>query len=228
MAQITIKKTAYAALGLPIQIVNKLREGVSSVAESADGARERLILQVQDVVDEWQQEGERITTSVVDKVRSRSDEAKEVASERIAIGEDVIRGVAAGVTQPAVPVEQINGIGPKYADELTSAGVVTTFALLERCDSPEAIDRLAAQTGISAALIESWLEDADLTRINGIGREHMTLLNTIGVGTISSFAEQAEQELWKKASALKRAEIGPIPSEATFASWIHTAKKLTP
>lgn len=228
MAQITIKKTAYAALGLPIQIVNKLREGVSSVAESADGARERLILQVQDVVDEWQQEGERITTSVVDKVRSRSDEAKEVASERIAIGEDVIRGVAAGVTQPAVPVEQINGIGPKYADELTSAGVVTTFALLERCDSPEAIDRLAAQTGISAALIESWLEDADLTRINGIGREHMTLLNTIGVGAISSFAEQAEQELWKKASALKRAEFGPIPSEATFASWIHTAKKLTP
>lgn len=54
------------------------------------------------------------------------------------------------------PVQSIKGIGPSYADRLGDAGVHTVSDLADA--DP---DTLAAETGISAARISSWIELAN-------------------------------------------------------------------
>ena len=230
--QSAVKKTAYAALGLPSQIASKLREGMSNLSETSAETREKLMAQLEKSVDEWKAEGEKVTKSVMDKVKDTTevatDKAKEVmetAKEKVKTGGDIAEGAAATVTEPIVPVDMIDGVGPSYADELTKAGIVSTIALVERCDSPEAIERLAEQTGIGAGLIENWVKDADLTRVSGVGAETMATLNQFGVGTVKSLAAQSASDLRSKMEADEDYD-GPVPSEKTLTSYINSAKGL--
>ena len=230
--QSKLKKTAYATLGLPTQIANKLREGMSNLSETSAETREKLMAQLEKSVDEWKAEGERVTKTVMEKVKDTTevatDKAKEVmetARDKVKTGGDVAQGAAATVTEPIVPVDLIDGVGPSYATELTKAGVISTIALVERCDSPEAIERLAEQTGIGAGLIENWVNDADLTRVSGVGAETMATLNRFGVGTVKSLATQSAADLRAKMEADEDFD-GPVPSEKTLTSYINSAKGL--
>ena len=104
--------------------------------------------------------------------------------------------------------------------------MATTRGLLERCDSQDAIQRLADQTGIGAGLIEGWVADADLTRIGGIGSDHMSLLNAISIGAISHLAEQSAEDLRRMATELDDETLGSIPSEDTFSRWVSLARQI--
>ncbi len=59
-----------------------------------------------------------------------------------------------------VDITDIDGIGPKYAEALNKAGIVTVQNLLDKCSSEEALAGLAEETGLSEKSIESWLEQA--------------------------------------------------------------------
>ncbi len=230
--QSAVKKGAYAALGLPSQIANKLREGMSNISETSAETRAKLMAQLEQSVDEWKAEGERVTKSVIGKVKDSTEaatgkakEVMETAKDKVKTGTEAAESAAATVARPAVPIETIDGVGPSYASVLEKAGVGSTLALVERCDSSEAIGRLAEQTSISTALIENWVSNADLTRVSGVGFETMKTLNRFGVGTVKSLAGQDPAAMREKMAGDARFR-GSVPSEKTLLGWIDSAKAL--
>ena len=72
----------------------------------------------------------------------------------------------------AYKIDEIEGIGAKYAERLQAAGIKTTDDLLKACGSRNGRDDMAGQTGFSASQLLKWANMADLMRISGIGEEY--------------------------------------------------------
>jgi predicted flap endonuclease-1-like 5' DNA nuclease len=124
-------------------------------------------------------------------------------------------------TQPIVPLEAIDGIGPTYARKLAAAGITSTSALLARCDSESAVARLSRQAGIAEGLIAGWVKSADLTRIDGVGTDHMELLNTAGIGSVEQLTEIDPRELHGMLAATnaENETVASVPGAATLRDW---------
>jgi len=126
-------------------------------------------------------------------------------------------------------IEEIEGIGAQFADQLRGAEVRTTEALLERGRTPKGRQDLADAAGLSVSRILEWVNRADLFRIKGIGSEYSDLLEVAGVDTV---AELAQRNATNLAAALAKAVdehpsiVRRVPTEATVADWIKQAKDL--
>ena len=68
-------------------------------------------------------------------------------------------------------IEDVEGIGPGFAQKLSADGVETTDALLEQAGSSAGRDKLSEATGISGKLLLEGVNHADLMRSNGGGSE---------------------------------------------------------
>jgi predicted flap endonuclease-1-like 5' DNA nuclease len=126
-------------------------------------------------------------------------------------------------------IEEVEGIGPAYAEKLTAAGVATVDQLLERGAKPSGRQSIADATGISAMLILEWVNHADLWRINGVGSEYSDLLEAAGVDSPAELAQRNAANLAQTFQDLDAARpnwIRQIPSEATISGWIEQAKGL--
>ena len=126
-------------------------------------------------------------------------------------------------------IEEVEGVGPAYAEKLVAAGVATTDQLLERGAKPSGRQAIADATGISATLILEWVNHADLWRINGVGSEYSDLLEAAGVDSPAELAQRNAANLAQTFQDLDAARpnwIRQIPSEATIAGWIEQAKGL--
>jgi len=62
----------------------------------------------------------------------------------------------------SVPIKEIEGIGPSYAEKLAAMGIKTTEDLLKAGRTPEGRRELAEKTGIPLRLILRWVNLADL------------------------------------------------------------------
>ncbi len=229
MTQSTLKKSAYVAVGVPVHLMSLLRDRVASTRDAVEDLRDRLSEDAQAAFDEWVTEGERLVASLRGQVRDRQESITGTVRSSAGKAKDVGRGLTATLTEPVVSIDEIDGVGPAYAEKLATAGVISTRALVERCDSAEAIARLSDQTGIATALIERWVASADLSRVKGVGDEHMSLLNRIGVGSIAALAAANAADLHRRTVALEEdvpARVSAIPSEATLGDWIRQAKAL--
>jgi predicted flap endonuclease-1-like 5' DNA nuclease len=126
-------------------------------------------------------------------------------------------------------IEEIEGIGPQFAEQLRGAGVRTTEALLERGGTRKGRQELADASGLTGARILEWVNRADLFRIKGIGSEFSDLLEVAGVDTV---AELAQRNATNLAAALAKAVeerpsiVRRVPSESVVADWIAQAKDL--
>ena len=126
-------------------------------------------------------------------------------------------------------IEEIEGVGPAYAEKLVAAGVATTDQLLERGAKPSGRQAIAQATGISATLILEWVNHADLWRINGVGSEYSDLLEAAGVDSPAELAQRNAASLAQTFQDLDAARpnwIRQVPSEATIAGWIEQSKGL--
>ena len=126
-------------------------------------------------------------------------------------------------------IEEVEGVGPAYAEKLTAAGVATTDQLLERGAKPSGRQAIADATGISAMLILEWVNHADLWRIDGVGSEYSDLLEAAGVDSAAELAQRNAANLAQTFQDLDAARpnwIRQIPSEATISRWIEQAKTL--
>lgn len=228
MTQQTLKKSAYAAVGVPVHAMNTVRERLSAARKAFDEMRDRVADDAAATFDQWADEGERLFASIEQRFTDRRDKIEEEISSRTATMADVGRGLAETFTEPLIPIDEIDGIGPSYAAKLAKAGIISTAAFVERSKTKESLERLASQTGISDTLLEKWAASADLTRIKGVGDESMTLLNGIGIGTLSDLASAKPAALHEKAVALeaKSRDSFSIPSADTFRGWVASAKKL--
>jgi predicted flap endonuclease-1-like 5' DNA nuclease len=126
-------------------------------------------------------------------------------------------------------IEEVEGIGPGFAQKLAAAGVATTDALLEQGGSAAGRDRLSEATGISEKQLLEWVNHADLMRINGVGSEYADLLEAAGVDSCAELARRNAANLattFQELDAARPNWIRQIPGEKTIAGWIEQAAGL--
>jgi predicted flap endonuclease-1-like 5' DNA nuclease len=126
-------------------------------------------------------------------------------------------------------IQDVEGIGPTFADKLNAAGVQTTDDLLDRGAIAAGRDRLSEETGISERLLLEWVNHADLMRIDGVGSEYADLLEAAGVDSCAELARRNAANLattFQELDAARPNTVRQVPSEATIQRWIDQADKL--
>lgn len=125
-------------------------------------------------------------------------------------------------------IEDIEGIGPQYAEKLKAEGISSVEKLLEAGATAKGRDDIAAQTGISNKLLLTWVNHADLFRIKGVAGQFSELLEAAGVDTVPELAqrnpENLQAALAKTNEEKKLAKTMPSVSQVT--NWIAEAKLL--
>ncbi|HOT61730.1 MAG TPA: DUF4332 domain-containing protein [Treponemataceae bacterium] len=125
-------------------------------------------------------------------------------------------------------LEDIEGIGPKYAATLRKAGVRSTNDLLKKGANPEGRKTISKESGITEKLILEWVNHCDLFRVKGIGPEYADLLEEAGVDTVVELGKRKADNLAEALSALneKKKLVRVVPGSAKVATWIAQAKSL--
>ena len=130
----------------------------------------------------------------------------------------------------AKKIDEIQGIGPVFAEKLAAAGVNTVEGLLSEGASKPGRKKLAETTGIDEAKILNWVNKADLFRVKGIGPQFSELLEAAGVDTVKELRNRNAENLHAKLVEVQ-AEKGltrAVPSAGQVAEYIEFAKKLEP
>ncbi|MFN4285153.1 MAG: DUF4332 domain-containing protein [Lacibacter sp.] len=124
----------------------------------------------------------------------------------------------------------IEGIGPNYAAKLEEQGVHTTTDLLNVAGTKKGRQQLATATGIPESLILTWVNHADLCRINGIAGQFAELLEAAGVDTVKELAHRNAANLHQKLFETneKFGLTGKIPSAEQLQKMIDQAATLEP
>jgi hypothetical protein len=126
-------------------------------------------------------------------------------------------------------IDEVEGIGPAQAAKLSSAGVSTTDALLERGAKPAGRKSLEDATGISGKLILEWVNHVDLMRIKGVGSEHSDLLEAAGVDSPAELAGRNAANLaitFLEVVAARPGIVRRIPTESETQGWIDQSRDL--
>jgi predicted flap endonuclease-1-like 5' DNA nuclease len=125
-------------------------------------------------------------------------------------------------------LEQVEGIGVKYAKDLRKAGVRSTASLLKRGSTPSGRKEISATSGIGKKLILEWVNHVDLFRIKGVGEEYADLLEEAGVDTVVELAQRRADNLYQKMLEVnaRKKLVRRVPSRGMVAGWITQAKKL--
>ncbi|RLG63389.1 DUF4332 domain-containing protein [archaeon] len=128
----------------------------------------------------------------------------------------------------SVPIKEIEGIGPSYAEKLAAMGIKTTEDLLKAGRTPEGRRELAEKTGIPLRLILRWVNLADLIRIEGISGEYSDLLEEAGVDTVVELSRRDPEKLYAKLVEVneKKKLVRRLPTLEMVTSWVEQAKKL--
>ena len=125
-------------------------------------------------------------------------------------------------------IDEIEGLGPVYAEKLQAVGIKTTDAYLERAKDPKGRKALAEETGIDDKRILKWANMADLMRISGVGEEYSELLEAAGVDTVKELKHRVPANLHAKMKEVNEAKklVRQLPSESGVEKWVAQAKEL--
>ena len=127
-------------------------------------------------------------------------------------------------------IDDVEGIGLKYAALLISEGIKTTENLLEAGANKKGRKSIAEKTDISEKMILTWVNMCDLFRVKGVGGQFAELLESAGVDTVKELRNRNAANL-----ALAMAEVNKTkricrvsPSIVLTSKWIEQAKQLEP
>ncbi len=125
-------------------------------------------------------------------------------------------------------IREVEGIGPVYAEKLAAAGITTTEGLLKAAGHKAGRTALAAETGISEAMLLDWVNRADLMRIKGVGGEYSDLLEAAGVDTVKELARRNPENLHAALLETNKAKklVRRVPSLKDVQAWVAMAKTL--
>ena len=125
-------------------------------------------------------------------------------------------------------VEFIEGIDAAYAAKLNQAGVMTVLDLLQRGATRKGRAELVESTGIDAGLILTWVNHADLFRIEGVGKQFGELLEAAGVDTVVELAQRNPANLFSKLAQVNAEKklAGRSPRQDEVNTWVQQAKGL--
>lgn len=125
-------------------------------------------------------------------------------------------------------IDNIEGIGPAYAERLRAAGVRSTRALLQRGGNPKGRKALAAAVNIDETRILEWVNHADLFRVRGIGSEYSDLLEAAGVDTVPELRQRNARALYERLVRTndEKKLVRKLPTAEQVAEWVEQAKTL--
>ena len=126
-------------------------------------------------------------------------------------------------------IEEIEGIGPVYAEKLRGAGIDTVEGLLDKGASRGGRTAIADATGIDGGMVLEWVNHADLMRIKGVGPQYSDLLEAAGVDSPAELAHRNAANLadaFQSIVAERPGIVRRIPTESEVAGWIDEAKTL--
>lgn len=129
-----------------------------------------------------------------------------------------------------VSVETIEGVGPKYAQQLAEVGIVSTDDLLEVAGDRKGRQDLVDNTGISGKLILKWVNRADLMRVPGVGEEYSDLLEAAGVDTVKELRNRNPEHLYQALLAINEQKnlVRRAPHQSEVEAWIQAAEEIDP
>jgi predicted flap endonuclease-1-like 5' DNA nuclease len=163
--------------------------------------------------------------------KAAADEAAAVAAAEEAAAPEVV--VEEPADAPAAPerkgdIEEIEGIGPAFAEKLRAADVSSIDALLEKGATPEGRSALVEQTGIDHVRVLRWVNHADLIRVVGIGPEFAELLEASGVDSVPELAQRNVENLVTALTETNdaRSLVRRVPGASEVTDWIEQAKAL--
>ena len=125
-------------------------------------------------------------------------------------------------------IDEIEGIGGKYAKKLVKAGIKTVEDLLEKGATKKGRNELAKLTGLSEKLILTWVNHADLFRVKGIGKQYAELLEVAGVDTVVELSKRNPENLLDAMVKTneKKHLVRALPYLKQVKKWVEQAKKL--
>jgi predicted flap endonuclease-1-like 5' DNA nuclease len=126
-------------------------------------------------------------------------------------------------------LEDIEGIGPVYAEKLRGAGIRSVEALTKAGATPAGRKEIAAKSGLSDSKVLEWVNHADLFRIKGVAEEYADLLEAAGVGTVKELGEWDPATLLTALVQTNRSKklVRRLATQAQVADWVRQAKRLT-
>jgi predicted transglutaminase-like cysteine proteinase len=123
---------------------------------------------------------------------------------------------------------EIIGIDEKNANLLEKEGFGKVEDLIPL--TPSQIKKLAKKIGVSAELLDTWQEHADLMRIDGVNPKIANALNLIGIDSVKEFARRNPRNIVTKLKELKKEKpkvLTKAPTESEVKIWILNAKTLS-
>ena len=127
-------------------------------------------------------------------------------------------------------IQDVEGIGPKYAELLKQEGINTTDKLLELCCNKAGRKDLAEKISINEKNILKWVNMCDLFRINGVAGQFAELLEGAGVDTVKELRNRNAENLADKMAEVNKEKnlCKTSPSAATVSKWVEQAKEMEP
>lgn len=125
-------------------------------------------------------------------------------------------------------LDTIVGLQLRSIERLHKAGILSIEHLLKAGSSAEGRVDLSDTTGLRLKHIESWVMQADLARITGIGGDYADLLYRIKVTSVAELAVQDPHDVHKRLEILNKSKrlVRRIPSISFITHWIAEAQKL--
>ncbi len=156
----------------------------------------------------------------------------EVRAAEVAVAADLDQMEAsldgAGLAAMQQKVNFVEGIGPAYGEKLNAAGIEIVMDLLRSGATRKGRAELVEATGIAAGLILKWVNQADLYRVKGVGKQFGELLEAAGVDTVPELAQRNPVNLFNKLSEVNTEKklAGRAPHQSEVESWVAHAKDL--
>lgn len=127
-------------------------------------------------------------------------------------------------------IKDVEGIGPKYAEMLSQAGIKTTGRLLESGGNRAGRKQLAEKTSITEKNILKWVNMCDLFRVNGVAGQFAELLECAGVDTVKELRTRNAENLAEKMAEVnkKKRLCKASPGLKTVTKWVAQAKEMEP
>ena len=127
-------------------------------------------------------------------------------------------------------IDEIEGIGPVFAEKLSAAGIMTTEDLLEKCCAAKGRETVSSSTGLTAVQLLKWSNLADLMRIKGVGPQYSELLEAAGVDTVKELRNRNAENLAQKMEGINNDKqlAKAAPALASVRDWIEQAQKVEP
>jgi predicted flap endonuclease-1-like 5' DNA nuclease len=125
-------------------------------------------------------------------------------------------------------INEIEGIGAVQSKKLEAAGIQSVEALLQQAATPKGREELEAKTGIAHHRLLRWVNQADLFRMKGIGRQYAELLEKAGVDSVLELAQRNPEHLHAKLVEVNDAHhhVSVVPKLEHVKQWVEAAKAL--